>query len=115
MYKFSYAEVLEDAPQASRERERQALEHCIGLLRAADERGPQSREATEALLFLRRLWTTLIEDLASPENDLPQALRADLISIGLWVMREADDIRLEKSTSFKDLIEVCAAISEGLK
>jgi flagellar protein FlaF len=115
MYKFSYAEVLEDAPQAARERERQALEHCIGLLRAADERGPQSREAAEALLFLRRLWTTLIEDLANPENDLPQALRADLISIGLWVMREADDIRLEKSTSFKDLIEVCAAISEGLK
>lgn len=31
MYKFSYAEVLEDAPQASRERERHALEHCIGL------------------------------------------------------------------------------------
>jgi flagellar biosynthesis regulator FlaF len=30
-------------------------------------------------------------------------------------MREAEDIRLEKSTSFKDLIEVCAAISEGLK
>jgi flagellar protein FlaF len=115
MYKFSYAEVLEDAPQASRERERQALDQCISLLRAADEHGPQSREATEALLFLRKLWTTLIEDLASPENDLPQALRADLISIGLWVMREADDIRLEKSTSFKDLIEVCAAISEGLK
>jgi flagellar protein FlaF len=50
MYKFSYAEVLEDAPQASRERERQALDHCISLLRAADEHGPQSREATEALL-----------------------------------------------------------------
>lgn len=115
MYKFSYAEVLEDAPQASRERERHALEHCIGLLRLADEGGPQSREAVDALLFLRKLWTTLVEDLASPENDLPQVLRADLISIGLWIMREAEDIRLEKTTSFKDLIEVCAAISEGLK
>lgn len=115
MYQFSYAEVLDDAPVAARERERKALEHGIALLKIAEEKGPNSREAVEALLFLRRLWAVLIEDLASPENALPQALRADLISIGLWVMREADDIRLEKSTTFKDLIQVCEAICEGLK
>lgn len=115
MYQFPYAEVLDDAPKAARERERKALEHCIGLLRAAQERGVRSREAVEALVFLRKLWSALIEDLASSENDLPQALRADLISIGLWVMREAENIRLEKSDGFGDLIEVCQSICEGLK
>ena len=50
-----------------------------------------------------------------PENDLPQALRADLISIGLWVMREAEQIRLEKSTNFKGIIEVSATIRDGLQ
>jgi len=115
MYQFSYAEVLENAPVAARERERKALEHGIALLKAAEEKGPGTREAIDALHYLRRLWAIFIEDLASPENDLPQTLRADLISIGLWVMREADDIRLEKSKTFKDLIEVCEAIHEGLK
>lgn len=115
MYQFPYAEVLDDAPKAARERERQALEHCIALLRSAKEHGTRSREATEALLFLRKLWSTFVEDLANAENDLPKALRADLISIGLWVMREADDIRTEKSHSFDDLIEVCEMICEGLK
>lgn len=115
MYQFPYAEVLDDAPRAARERERKALEHCIGLLRTASEHGAGSREAIDALAFVRRLWAAFIEDLASSENDLPQPLRADLISIGLWVMREAEDIRLEKSTSFKDLIEVCEVICEGLK
>jgi flagellar protein FlaF len=46
---------------------------------------------------------------------LPQALRADLISIGLWIMREAEQIRLEKSANFKGIIEVSAAIRDGLQ
>jgi flagellar biosynthesis activator protein FlaF len=53
--------------------------------------------------------------LAKPENDLPQTLRAELISIGLWIMREAEQIRLETSTNFKGLIEVSTAIRDGLQ
>jgi flagellar protein FlaF len=115
MYQFPYAEVLDGAPKAARERERKALEHSITLLEAAAEKGPRSREAIEALRYVRQLWAVLIEDLANPDNDLPQQLRADLISIGLWVMREAESIRLERSDSFMDLIEVSRSISEGLK
>ena len=74
----------------------------------------RSREAIEAILFVRRLWGYLIEDLARPDNDLPQKLRADLISIGLWIMREAEQIRLETSSNFKGLIEVSTAIRDGL-
>jgi len=74
MYQFSYAEVLDETPQGARERERQALDRSIELLEAADKVGVRSREAIEALLFVRRLWSVLIEDLADPENDLPQAL-----------------------------------------
>lgn len=115
MYQFSYAEVLDETPSSARERERHAIEHSIKLLEAADKAGVRSREAVDALLFVRRLWATLLEDLASPENDLPQKLRAELISIGIWVMREAEQIRLEKSAGFKGIIEVSAAIRDGLK
>jgi flagellar biosynthesis activator protein FlaF len=115
MYQFPYAEVLDETPQSARAREREAIERSIELLQAADKAGVQSREAVEALLFVRRLWSVLIEDLAKAENDLPQQMRADLISIGLWVMREAEQIRLEKSSNFKGIIEVSQSIRDGLQ
>jgi flagellar biosynthesis activator protein FlaF len=115
MYQFSYAEVLDETPRGARERERLAIIHSIDLLEAAEKKGVRSREAIEAILFVRRLWGVLIEDLAEPENDLPKALRADLISIGLWVMREAEQIRLEKSTNFRGMIEVSKTIKDGLQ
>ena len=115
MYQFSYAEILQDDPQEARLRERGAFEHAIELLKKAEEKDPQSRESIEALFFLRRLWTALIEDLASPENGLPESLRADLISVGLWIMKEADLIRGEKSRNFSGISEICAIIRDGLK
>ena len=115
MYQFSYAEVLDDSSKEARERERQALERSIELLQSAEKAGVSSREAIEAVLFVQRLWGILIEDLARPENALPKPLRADLISIGLWVMRESEQIRLGKSENFKAIIEVSAAIRDGLQ
>ena len=112
MYQFSYAEVLDETPKGARERERQAIDRSIELLREAEAQGVRSRAAIEAILFVRRLWGYLIEDLARPDNDLPQKLRADLISIGLWMMREAEQIRLEASSNFKGLIDVSTAIRD---
>ena len=40
-----------------------------------------------------------IEDLAIPENGLPDKLRADIISIGLWVVKEADRLREKGRTT----------------
>lgn len=111
----AYAEILEETPRLARERERAAIGRAIELLQQAAENGPRSREAFEALHYLNRLWSILIEDLASPENDLPQGLRADLISIGLWAMREGDRIRLEQSGDFSALIDIMKSISEGLQ
>jgi flagellar protein FlaF len=114
MYQFSYAEIVEDTAQDCRARERRAFDRAISLLKVAKEKGVRSREAVEALLFLRRLWSALMDDLGSPENGLPQALRASLISIGLWVMKEADQIRLEQSDNFDGLIEINAILRDGL-
>lgn len=115
MYQFSYAEVLDEAPAGAREREYQAVERSIELLRAAEAAGVRSRECVEAVLFVRRLWNFFLEDLASADNDLPKPLRAELISIGLWILKEIDLIRLEKSKNFKTLIEVSESIRDGLK
>ena len=115
MYQFSYAEIVEDTFSDTRAREREAVEQAVSLLRRAEAAGPASRETAEALHFVRQLWAILIEDLASPENDLPQKLRADLISIGLWVMREAEAIRMGQVEDFAAIIEVNQTIAEGLR
>ncbi|MEF2550843.1 flagellar biosynthesis regulator FlaF [Aurantimonas sp. A2-1-M11] len=115
MYQFSYAEVAQDIEVDARERERQALDHSIEQLKKADADGPRSRAAIEAIYTTRSLWALVIEDLASADNGLPEALRAELISIGLWIMREAEAIRLGKSDNFKGIIEITTLIREGLK
>jgi flagellar protein FlaF len=115
MYQFSYAEILEDDPQSSRERERQALEHAVELLQRARAHGPKSLEAIDALYYVRKLWGLLIEDLANPENDLPDVVKADLISVGIWITKETDLIRLGQSTNFDGLIDICGIIRDGLR
>lgn len=115
MYKFYYNEVLDESPKQAREQERTALERSIALLQEAEQKGAQTREAVEALFFVRKLWGIFIEDLAKPENSLPPKLRADLVSVGLWVMRETEEIRQGRSTNFKGLIDVSRIISEGLR
>lgn len=115
MYRNSYAEVLEDTFEDAREREREALERSIDLLKAAEAKGRQSREAIDALFHTRRLWSVLLEDLANSDNDLPETLRASLISVGIWIMRETELIRLEKSENFRGIIEISQIIHEGLK
>jgi flagellar biosynthesis activator protein FlaF len=89
--------------------------HAVELLTKAEAAGPRSREAAEALDFVGRLWNVFIQDLVDPENDLPNVLKADIISIGLWIIKEAALIRCGESTNFGSLIEICAIVRDGLK
>lgn len=115
MYQHSYSENLAEDPRDCRERERRALSHAIALLEKADAAGARSAIAAEALNFLCRLWRALIDDLTAADNDLPEALRANLVSIGLWIIKETDLIRCGRSENFCGLIEICATIRDGLK
>jgi flagellar protein FlaF len=115
MYKFSYAEILDDSTTEARAREQMAMDRAIELLKLAEERGPSSPEAMTAIQYIQRLWNFLIEDLASPSNALAEQLRADLISIGIWVIREANRILVDPSRTFAALIQVNSTVREGLK
>ena len=115
MFQSRYVEASADTQKSAREVEREAFEKSLMLLEAAQSRSPDSREAIEAIHFVNRLWSHLMEDLASQENGLPDELRASLISVGIWVLRRTDDIRLGKVTDFAALIDVSRAISKGLE
>jgi flagellar protein FlaF len=114
MYQHSYAEVLSDSLVDARAIERQALDEAVSQLHRAAAAGPGSAAAQAALDFTRRLWALLISDLASPGNDLPGALRASLMSVGLGILAEAQRIELGLSHDFAGLADICGIVRDGL-
>jgi flagellar biosynthesis activator protein FlaF len=115
MYEFAYNEVIEDSRQTMRARERQAMDRVIAMLRAAQEKGALSRERVEALFYLRRLWTIFLDDLKDPNNELPDQLRAGIISIGIWMNKEIDRVRGGATNDLTAMIEINQLIRDGLK
>jgi len=115
MYQFSYAEIQTDSIADAKDRERQLLTRSIDLLVAAKEKGPNTVQAVESIHFMNRVWTSFMQDLGSSENELPKELRANLISIGLWLLREGEAIRQGNSSNFEGLIEVSQIIRDGIQ
>lgn len=114
MYETTYMAMLADTTEQIRENERRAFDRAIEMLRRAQKAGRGTRDSLEALLFVNRLWTILLEDLADEGNGLPEPLRASLISIGIWVLRRSEDIRQGSVEDFSALIEVSETIRNGL-
>ena len=115
MYKVSYAEILDDSGDLSRSREQLAFDRALDLLSVAEAQGTRSPEAITAVAYLQKLWNFLISDLANPANALAEQLRADLISIGFWVIRESESVLDDPSKNFAALIEVNTNIRAGLQ
>lgn len=114
MYQFSYAEVMEDSASEGREREREVLDRCVTLLLAADAHKSFSHASIEALMYTRKTWNALITDLADDENALPDVLKAKLISIGLYVLKECDRIRARESSDYRGLADIIRTVGLGL-
>lgn len=91
------------------------MDRVIELLRAGRARGPGTREVIEALYYLRRLWAIFLDDLNNPDNELPDQLRAGIISIGIWMNKEIDRVRTGKTADLTALIEINEIIRDGLK
>ncbi|MCD7108449.1 flagellar biosynthesis regulator FlaF [Rhizobium sp. DKSPLA3] len=115
MYQFSYAEIMEDGVADSKDRERQVLDRSIALLASASRQKGYSREAIEAVYYTRRLWIRFIEDLRAPDNQLNEELRANLISIAIWILSETEKIRKRESSNFQGIIDITTIIRDGLK
>lgn len=110
----AYESVADDSAREARARERQALSLGIERLERLQKGLFSNEDLIESLLYVRRLWVFFIEDLSHPENGLPDKLRADIISIGLWVVKEADRLREERSNDVMQLIEINRLIRDAL-
>ena len=114
MYSHSYSESSLDCEAQARGAEAEALGRSMVLLEKAQSKGARSVEAAEALNITRQLWCMLIDDLGKKENHLPPELRASLISIGIWIIKECEIIRQGESENFKGILDVTRMIREGL-
>jgi flagellar biosynthesis activator protein FlaF len=77
------------------------------------ESGRQGSDYFEAIDANRRLWLALQMDLSSEDNALDEDLRAQLISLAMWVDRYTGNV-LNGSSDLEPLISVNRNIMEGL-
>lgn len=114
MYQMRYEDVIEDSAQNARECESALFSRCIKLLQTAQNAGPEAPAVLDAILFTRRLWIILIEDLGQTENILPKEMKASLISIGFFILKEMDRLEKGEAINFEAVIGISQSIRDGL-
>lgn len=67
----------------------------------------------EALDWNRRLWSALATDCSQPDNALPMALRAQIISISIWVGKHTSAV-IRREEEIDPLIDINRIIMQGL-
>jgi flagellar protein FlaF len=67
----------------------------------------------DALDWNRRMWSALAVDCGQPENALPAALRAQIISLSMWVSRYSSEV-MRGEQEFDALIDVNRIMMQGL-
>lgn len=83
------------------------------LIELRDMERPTPRQKIDALDWNRRMWSTLSSDCGVAGNNLPKDLRAQIISLGLWVSRYTTEVA-RGGADVDALIDVNTAIMEGL-
>lgn len=67
----------------------------------------------DALDWNRRVWMALAADCSRPQNQLDPGLRAQIISLSLWVGRHSSAV-MRGEESFEALIDVNRIMMQGL-
>ena len=83
------------------------------LIKAAELDRTQIAERIDALHWNRQLWNALATECADPANTLPDALRAQIISLSMFVNRHTSAI-MQGTETFVELIEVNRIVMQGL-
>lgn len=68
----------------------------------------------DALDWNRRVWSAFATDCAMPGNQLPDSLRAQIVSLSLFVSRYSSDV-MRAEAPMEPLIDINKAIMEGLR
>jgi flagellar protein FlaF len=84
-----------------------------GLIKAKEQTRDHLVEIAAALHKNRELWSLLAQDCASPENALPKPVRAQIISLSMWVSRHTSAV-LQAGEDIAPLIDINRSVMQGL-
>jgi flagellar protein FlaF len=104
---------VQKASESGRDLEIRAISHITRQLIEANHPGIEPLTRTRALNGNLRLWALLMQDMDSPGNTLPDALKARYFSIGLFV-RRASLKALQDSSDLSSLIRINTDVLEAL-
>ena len=83
------------------------------LMQAANVDPSDTKTRIEALDWNRRLWSTLATDCADPGNAMSMPMRAQIISLSLFVSKHSSDV-MHGDEDFDILIQINRSIMQGL-
>jgi flagellar biosynthesis activator protein FlaF len=103
--------------QRATEDPRDAEYRLFGLvtraLMDASSEAKASPKLMQAIDWNRRLWSALASDCADDNNQLPATLRAQIISLGMWVSRYSSQVA-RGHAAIDPLIDINRTIMQGL-
>lgn len=115
MFMQAYQDAMEDEQDSMRRSEGEIMERAVHMMRQSDQNPSDRMFRTRAIYFISQIWSYFLNDLSSAENATPSALKANLISIGIFIMKHLEIMRQEPGVKFDPLIEISQSIREGLK
>jgi len=83
------------------------------LMEVAASNPVDPQKQVDILDWNRRIWSVLANACSDSENRLPDSLRAQIISLSLWVSRHTTAVIL-KEEGIEPLIEINRIIMQGL-
>lgn len=83
------------------------------LMTAAEADEQDFATRIDALDWNRRLWSTLARDVSEPGNGLPRPLKAQIVSLSLWVSRHSSAV-MRRQENFEALIDINKMMMQGL-
>ena len=85
-----------------------------GALIDVRKQGTRDGKLAEALAWNRRVWRTLASDCMDDRNRLPEGVRAQIISLSMWITKYSKRV-MREGAPVDPLIEVNRTIMQGLQ
>ncbi|WBY09421.1 flagellar biosynthesis regulator FlaF [Sphingomonas sp. 7/4-4] len=100
--------------ETPRSAEFRLMSEITGEMMDAETAGLKGAMIMPPLHRNREMWSAFVTDCGATGNGLPRELRAQIISLGLWVERFTSDVVAGRE-SIGELISLNRTIMEGLR
>ena len=102
------------AAENPRSAEYRLFGQVTGALIDARSAGAKGTTLIDAIDWNRRLWSTLAVDCMDDGNQLPKPLRAQIVSLSIWVTKYSSQV-MQTGAPLEPLIDINRTIMQGLQ